>query len=160
MMRANPKKISKRGDTIVEVLLTIAIIASVLAGAFTVTQKSAIAVRDSQERSEMLQILQGQVERVRYLALKTSSTTDPLYNSGYFCINTTNSRVNFSGPLTDNYSNYHANCKSLGTAGLYNVAVSYNPSPTSEVFTFIGTWDSLNGSKGNVQLSYRIPPGS
>jgi prepilin-type N-terminal cleavage/methylation domain-containing protein len=78
-MRSSIRRLSSRGDTIVEVLIAIAIVSSVLAGAFTVSQKSTLAVRDSQERGEVLQILQGQVEQVRALALDQSDDTSGVY---------------------------------------------------------------------------------
>ena len=56
------------GDTIVEVIIAIAVIATVLTGAFIVSSRSLTAVRDSQEHSEVLQQLQGQVELLRSAA--------------------------------------------------------------------------------------------
>jgi type II secretory pathway pseudopilin PulG len=56
------------GDTIVEVVIAIAVIATVLTGAFIVSSRSLTAVRDSEEHSEVLQQLQGQVELLRAAA--------------------------------------------------------------------------------------------
>src|SRR5580698_7305120 len=56
------------GDTIVEVVIAIAVIATVLAGAFVVSSHSLTSVRVSEEHSEVLQQLQGQVELLRAAA--------------------------------------------------------------------------------------------
>ncbi len=56
------------GDTIVEVIIAIAVIAAVLTGAFVVSSHSITSVRDSEEHSEVLQQLQGQVELLRAAA--------------------------------------------------------------------------------------------
>lgn len=159
-MRLSSRKRSSKGDTIVEVLITIAIISSVLAGAFSVTQKSAMAVRDSQERSEMLQILQGQVELVRSIAVAAPTPTHEIFETTpqYFCIDSASkAKREFSASASlNNLGDYHADCKDLGAAGLYRLAVSYNS--TTSTYTFIGNWDNLGGGNNSMKLSYRIAP--
>ncbi len=171
-MRLHSKRLSQSGDTIVEVLIAVAIVSSVLAGAFTVSQKSALAVRDSQERGEMLQLLQGQVELVRAQALQETSATSGVFAASpkYFCMNqTSHSRENLpttTNPLPDldndslNAAVYGSYCSDLGTSGSavrYNVAITYNT--TDKVFNFTGRWDGVGGRKDQTQLSYRIYPG-
>jgi Tfp pilus assembly protein PilV len=56
---------NQAGDTIVEVLVCILIISVVLAGAFTVTNKSLLSVRASQERSQAIKLAEAQLERLR-----------------------------------------------------------------------------------------------
>lgn len=160
-------KTTSRGDTIVEVLIAIAIVSSVLAGAFTVTQKSAVAVRDSQERGEMLQILQGQVEQVRSLAATAPNDASGVFAAGYFCVKTvggvptrqtitglTSLPVLASDPMTA-----YGTCK-FGQDSKYNIAVRYDNSTSSKAFTFTGRWDRLGGGKDQLQLTYRAYPGS
>src|SRR5688572_28551189 len=53
------------GDTIVEVLIVIAIVSSVLVGAFYVANTSTKTVQDNQEHTEAQQRLQTQVEALR-----------------------------------------------------------------------------------------------
>jgi len=168
-MRFLPKHVNPRGDTIVEVLIALAIVSSVLAGAFLVTQKSTLAVRDGQEHGEMSQVLQGQVELVRSLALPETSDTMGVFKNSpkYFCIDTTNPaapvRVDFLASVTslpnvavDDYSSYRAECRNLQTR--YNVAITYDA--TSKIFTFTGRWDGIAGNKNEEQFVYRIYPGA
>ena len=156
------RRLLRRGDTIVEVLIAVAIVSSVLAGAFTVTQKSTQAVRDGQERSEVLHILQGQVEMVRSTAMEAAGYTDPLFDSThYFCmVEGTANRQDFTdpNPPASDYSNYNSACKNLGAGHLYNVADSYDG--IANVFTFQAHWQNVSGSSDNEVLYYKVYPGS
>lgn len=149
---------TQAGDTIVEVLIAIAVISLILTGAFVVTSRSARAVRDSQEHAEALFLLQGQIERVRSLAASSSST---VYNSSaIFCIDTANTVQTGFGyavvpPLAaDNWSQYPAACK--GVNGLYNESITYDSS--THVFTFLSRWDGVTHDRNQVELFYRIQP--
>lgn len=164
-----PQRRARQGDTLVEVLIAIAVITSVLAGAFTVVKMSAIGVRNSQEQSEMLQILQGQIELVRALALKETGTTGGIYSKSprYFCVNTDSTSPDYGTKLSfdasfvlkpiesDNFNDYKAGCKNLQT--YYNVAVTYDQA--SKAFVFTGRWDRIGGSRNQEKLVYRIYPG-
>ncbi len=146
-------KLNDQGDTIVEVLIAIAIVSSVLAGAFTVTQKSTLAVRDSQERGEALQLLQGQLEQVRSVAVKAKNTSDPIFSTSpqYFCMNTTtNQRVN------SNNATFDSTCKDMGDTDLYDVTISYDS--TNNVFNLTNKWDGMDGGQNQVQLAYKVFP--
>jgi type II secretory pathway pseudopilin PulG len=164
-MRLRPPQskfsLSNTGDTIVEVLIAIAIVSSVLAGAFTVTQKSSQAVRSSQERAEMLQILQGQVELVRAIAVgDVGNTADVFGGSGAFCIDAVaKTRLPYTGGSTlpaSDMSTVHAKCKNI--ASLYNIGITYDG--LSHTFTFVGWWDKLGGGMNTMRLTYKIAPAS
>lgn len=136
------------GDTIVEVVIAIAVIAVVLTGAFVVTNRSLTAVRDSEEHSEALNLLQGQVEQLRNgaLSLKSSETGN---GAKAFCFDSggTNTLLP-SASCTQNtlYSLSVQECSSSVCP----------PSGLTTTFLCIATWDSLNGGKDQVQLTYRV----
>lgn len=76
------------GDTIVEVLVAIVIVATILGGAYATANRSLLATRESQERGEALTLAEGQVEALRGLAA-TASPTDAksiFNNPDIFCI--------------------------------------------------------------------------
>lgn len=163
MMRSWSGRADQTGDTIVEVLIAIAVVSSVLMGAFLVAQKSATAVRDSQEHGEMLQLLQGQIELVRSVALTQNNDISGVYStaSKYFCMNGT-TPVAIPGlgsslpPLAAaDFTKYGATCGNL--QGRYNVAGYYDSS--SKVFYFDGRWDRVNGGRNEEQMAYRVYPG-
>lgn len=152
-IRTHLRKAAGRGDTIVEVMIAMAVISSVLAGAFSVTQKSSQAVRSSQERSEMLQIVQGQLELVRAEAMTAQNMSNPIYSGTTFCINEATATVQ---PISD-LSNYPPACTGRGPGELYSVNIRYISA--EESFRVEGTWDGLSGARNTVALSYRIAPG-
>lgn len=56
---------NKRGDTIVEVLIALAVLGSVLVGGYSIATRSINSVRASQERGEALKVAEGQIEQLR-----------------------------------------------------------------------------------------------
>ncbi len=164
-MKIWSKNINQAGDTIVEVVIAVAIISSVLVGAFIVSQKSALAVRDSQEHGEALQVLQGQVELVRAMVLAEDHSTNHIFDTSpkYFCVDGADpnglKRVDFQSTVTelpsadsDPYDYYAPECKDI--QGRYNIAVSYDD--LTYTFTFHGRWDRLGGGKNEVKMAYRV----
>src|SRR5687767_4350813 len=64
-MRISHKRpIRERGDTIVEVLIAIAVVSLILGGAYTTTNRSMQATRSAQERSVALTLAESQIERL------------------------------------------------------------------------------------------------
>ena len=59
------KRRAQAGDTIVEVLVCIAVVAAVLIGAFGVSNHSTQAVQDTSEHTEAQQYVQAQLEMLR-----------------------------------------------------------------------------------------------
>lgn len=151
---------SQRGDTIVEVLISIAIISSVMAGAFVAANRSLDQARQSQERSEASEILKAQTELLK-VAIKDptkriSDTTTP----SRFCLDSTTNRNNLGNgsPPTlaaDNFASYGP-CK-FGTDGRYNVAIErVTVAPAVYDYILTARWESfgLNG-RDEVKYSYR-----
>lgn len=76
------------GDTIVEVLLAIAITSIVLAGAYVAVDRSMRATRSAQERGEAVKVAEAQIERLKYLNF--SNPAFDIYNQASpFCLTST-----------------------------------------------------------------------
>lgn len=123
------------GDTIVEVLVAIAVVSLVLAGAFTSTRRSANATRSAQEQGEALKIAESQVEQIK-IGVETgtppvAAATPP------FCISGT------STPAAGT-----AACKT----GLYQITIT---KPAVGTYATKITWDRLGGGANSVELDYR-----
>ena len=58
-------KFLQRGDTIVEVLIAIAVISLILGGAYVTTNKSLMATRGAQERGNALKLAESQLEELK-----------------------------------------------------------------------------------------------
>jgi len=145
---------NQAGDTIVEVVIAVAVVATILAGAFVVTNRSTQAVRDSEEHAQALQYLQGQVELLRAAAASSGAL----------------SAANISAPFCfDNALALHAagstSCAGAGGAIPYSFSISCSvppskgcPAPQYNVttFTLTATWPSISGGTDAVYLAYEV----
>jgi prepilin-type N-terminal cleavage/methylation domain-containing protein len=143
---------NQRGDTVIEVLIALAIISSVLAGAFFVTNHSSQNVRDTEEHSQAIQLLQGQVEQIRAAATDGASDADI---PTYFCYDTSGS-LQIATSATD-----FSQCPNDfgGTSGAvyqFLIEKSDPPSGTSKLFTASVRWDGVRGQTNSEQLLYKI----
>lgn len=139
---------NQRGDTIVEVVIAIAVISSVLTGAFYLTNHSTRAVRDAQEHAQALQLLQGQVEQLRAQAPDNTWSALP----ANFCFD------NATGAIKSLASSTTYGCNA---ADYYNFVIERPPTPPANgenaLFKVKVQWDSILSKKGNETLLYKVP---
>ncbi|MDB5185218.1 MAG: hypothetical protein JWN38_1026 [Candidatus Saccharibacteria bacterium] len=174
------KRLNQRGDTIIEVLVALTVLASALATAYVTSNKSLQMARDSQEHSEALLILQSQVEQARTIfSAQTSDATNPLTTSTkLYCVDMTQPATptiasftgsyNASGStllplLTDDFNHYPTNCRKNSQAFSYNVSIQNQhtgaPNIIGNTLVFTARWDKLGGGRDQVSLTYRGYPG-
>lgn len=134
-MRKHMKNLRQAGDTIVEVLIAIAVVSAVLAGAFTSVRQSTQTTRSAQEQSEALKLAEAQLEQIK--AAVTEGTPDVI-SIGSFCIDGTT--------IT-------GSCADTGSGGLYDVIVVHQSGTANFLATV--TWDGLGGDRSVVELGYR-----
>lgn len=149
---------SNRGDTIVEVLISMAIASFVLGGAYALVNRTLANSQQAQEHSEALKIAEGQLEQ-----LKGKQPT--LVGTNVFCYSKDdNSLVPFPGALSvpATEADYEDPCKAIGIAGYYRVAVLYNrndaSNPYDDLYTAYVRWPGPTGGNDEVSLSYRVHP--
>jgi type II secretory pathway pseudopilin PulG len=153
----------ERGDTIVEVLVSLAILSSALAISYATASRSLLQTRQAQEHSEALKIAENQMENLRQLAGSTDPTKDIFITGNGFCIDSTAAVIQFKPPATgttftppasasaDNTARYPAQCKS----GFYYFGVAYNAA--TGVFTVSVRWDGVTKQGlDQVQLTYKL----
>jgi Tfp pilus assembly protein PilV len=161
------KKLNQTGDTIIEVLMALAILSSSLGISYATANNGLNQSRNAEEHSEALGLLDDQVEKLR-----TNISSDVLPPANFFCMTSTGT---YSSTFTNQYSQsdaldsqhdysaYPASC----TYGLYYVSASSNgsdfgytntpaTSPESN-YTFTIRWNGL-GTLGPQQesINYRI----
>lgn len=134
-MRILPISKRQNGDTIVEVLMAVAIVSTVLVGAFVATNRSSQTTRTAQERGEALKLAESQVELLKVAA--DTGTPDLATAPASFCI---------SGGATPIAPS--PGC----TRGLYRVAIT---KPAASSYVTQVTWDSLSGGTNNIELAYK-----
>lgn len=131
------RKRLQAGDTIVEVMIAIVVISTVLAGAFLVSRSSLKHVRDSEEHSQALKLVQGQVELLRDTAAQTKQAD-----------------ANWPSPFCMTPSPKAAT-DALCTSGLYHLSIA-EIDAAHNTYQATATWDSVNGGTARVQISYRV----
>lgn len=140
------KRSNQRGDTVVEVLICIAIISLVLGGAFVLTNRSLQGTRMAQERLNAIKLAESQLDQVKSLA--STNPTAIFGATGNFCINNSvqvktstdpDCRVNVSGQPTT-------------TQPQFRLAVSR----VTNTFTVQVVWDNVKGTQDNVEMKYNV----
>ncbi len=126
------------GDTIVEVLIAVAVISLVLAGAYASTNHNVRAMQDTQEHAQALQLAQTQVEFLRARGAPAGACYDNAGNSTAVaaCV------FNADGTLNP-------------TAVEPAFKLSISAPDAAGVYAVSAQWDSLLGTNDNVTLYYR-----
>jgi hypothetical protein len=163
------RRLNQAGDTIVEVLVAMTVLTFILAGAYVAANSSLTAEVRSGERSQALQLVQGQLE-----LLRAYSSVSPISAASLqmFCLGvgvngtypTLNIKEYDSGvvlPSTYTPGSYPTNCNvdsamnpiATSTGQSYSLSIVENV-PTN-TFTIEANWYEDSGGVGNVTVVYR-----
>lgn len=151
------KYLNNTGDTIIEVLISMAVVSMVLGGAFVVTHQSQVGVRNSQEHAEALKLVESQLEQLRGDTQSAIAASTPfcMYNetiqSAVIAPQSANCTQNPAGQSNQPDSRYYltiSRCKSVGCG---------NYIPGSNLFTVTVTWPQVTGQgNGQESMVYRL----
>lgn len=151
----------ERGDTLVEVLIAIAVVSLILGGAYTTTNRSLQATRASEERSVALKLAESQIEQIKGLV---SSTPSVIFSAASpFCISaSTGLPVTTAGLNTTTgqpTGTFNAACAVDATGApttnepVYRLSVARNTND----FILTETWTDVGGrNTDSMQLRYRL----
>lgn len=155
-MAARRRSLNQVGDTIIEVMICLAIIALVISGAYNSATRSLRVGQRAQERTEALKFAESQIEKIKYLSSNANSDVFDDPNQA-FCLDGNDTKVFIAD--TNNYGAYGA-C----AFNRYNISVVYSGDPT-HLFTIHAVWDRLGGTTATfdeqydqLKLFYRQPP--
>ena len=146
-MFIRPKVLGQRGDTIVEVLIAIAVVSLILGGAFVTTNKSLVATRTSEEQGNATKLTQGQIEFLKSIIASSPNTIDTAPTN--FCVTSASTVAASSSGA----------CKvdSTGAPTTAEPIYNLNISRSGDTFTVRTTWNSISKTGTNtVQMVYRI----
>jgi len=150
------------GDTIVEVLVVLAILGLALSISYATASRSLLSTNGAQENSKATALLQAQAEVLRYMAPQVSppANQDVFGQSGPFCIDTTaltidNSFVSSNLNNVENPDSYPATCKQTPP---FHIAIVKSVSGANyAVFDLTAKWSDIHGDGvDTVTLSYRV----
>lgn len=147
------KRLTSRGDTIIEVMVVLAVLGLALSISYATASRSLTQARQAQENTEATTLLQTQIEQLRgNYDVPSTITSKYIYTNPYFCLNN-GVRTNLTGTDIKDYGSYPPECKFKDDR--YHVAIQYD-SPST--FTATVVWDDLSGNdQSKVTLSYRLP---
>lgn len=143
---------AERGDTIVEVLIVIAIVTLVLSGSYASARRSFITTQQTQERAEAIKYLEEQLERLRVAADDPSSGIFGAAGSTNFCLQV---------------SSVLAPSCNFGIDNRYNLIIQRTSSivvvsgipQTHYTFRARAEWDRVGGNgQEQIDMYYRIHP--
>lgn len=135
-----------RGDTIIEVLLSISVLALVLGAAYATSNHSLQAGTDANSRSQALSYAQDQAERIKTIALSGYLNTDSLPHD--FCY-----PVNGTSPYPPSVATADS-CKNYNSSQ-YSIDVTYSNS----IFKVVASWVVSSGAGQDQLTIYYKPPG-
>lgn len=81
------KRLSQTGDTIVEVMICLAILGAAMVASYGIASRSLAQMQAAQERGEALNIAQEQIERLKQTLVVNRTAILPRSNGSIFCIN-------------------------------------------------------------------------
>ncbi|HSX32247.1 MAG TPA: hypothetical protein VLF43_03225 [Candidatus Saccharimonadales bacterium] len=149
MFVSNLRRYHERGDTIVEVLITIAVVSLILGGAYVTTNRSLQATRSAQERSIALKLAESQIERLKSLVATDPDVIFGAAVPGTFCISNTNTIV--TAPSAN--CGFNGSGAVSATQPVFNIAIVKN----GNQFNLTETWFSVSGkATDKLQMKYRI----
>ena len=167
---------SQRGDTIVSVLLSIAVITLVIVLAYTLVSQSLRRGHAAREREQIKNLIQSQIEGLKNLAVRqgTGDTLnifdDEYVNGKLFCLKDDGTMHNYgtdnSGVITNDSPQPYPlldvrNCDTFELP-LDKLWIEYKPKDAAgndqHLFTVTAEWYSTNGQKSNLSVPVRIHP--
>ncbi len=147
------KKLNQVGDTIVEVLLALTILAMTIGTAYAISNKSTKRAQQAQERTQATRLVEGQIDRLKYLSESSGLTDITAFKQAK---DTSKQCISFIGgsiqavPFNDPTNG--DSCKD----GVFEISFTYNSN--NSLFKVMVEWFSLSGSseKENVIMEYRV----
>lgn len=143
-------KLKQRGDTIVEVMIALAILGSAISIAYVTASRSLTNTRQAQEAAVGTTIAQTQLEQLRSKA-STSIPTDDIYQAAgtKFCID-----INGTNRVTTDLTKCEFTFDDNGA--VYNVVILHEETQNNK-FTIKVTWPNVSGDgDDSATLIYRV----
>lgn len=155
---------SQAGDTIVEVLIAVAIVSTVIVSAFTIANKSSLQIRAAQERSEAIKLGSSAIETIKAQPTLANALDSSDPSSAPYCVDLQTKAIIGGGPLpapltNDKGSDYNtsASCSLVSSDVTYNVSVTRVNQEGS--FVIHVRWDRVGGGqRQDITFNYRLNP--
>lgn len=150
------RQLGQAGDTIVEVLIAIAVISAVLGSAYAITNNSVKSNQEAQEHSAALKVAESQLEQLKGWMEKGNTVPGTGSNFCMYVGADNSNQLEQSGenlPSTD-ASKYPANCKKAHDTVTDRFLTIINR--TGDTYTVHVDWDGPKGIRDSVSMVYRV----
>jgi len=158
-------KLNSKGDTIIEVMIALAILALAFSISYAISQSTLVDVQNSQEHSMALEYMDSQLEALQAVAYEPNPPAgiSPSLPDNAFCLSTSGSSISASdftinptNPTQTSVSNYPSKC--VKSQGSYSYYVAIQKSPTLVDTYKVNIWWNGLGSLGVQQedMYYRV----
>jgi len=145
-------RLRERGDTIVEVLIAIAVISLVLGGAYVTTNRSLLATRDAQERGTALKLVESQIEQLKGVVAANPSQVFSGAPAS-FCISNVSTVSAASSPACA----VDENGAPASAEPIYHLSIGLVTTGGLNTFTVTNHWTNVRGdSTDSLQMQYRL----
>lgn len=150
--------LKNRGDTIIEVMIVLAVLGLAISISYTTANRSLLAARQAQENAKATQILHSQIEELRYLAPAETTAGGPkdIFRPGPFCIKKV-AADDYAVVTAPPAASPDPACYEVDS--LYDITITYQNSPPDfpDTFTLSVSWTDVTGQGQNsVQMNYRV----
>lgn len=143
MMRHRQR--NQKGDTIVEVLIAIAIVSLVLTSAYMLTRRSTTAMQNAQEQTQAQKLVERQIELLRAASASTVSAA-----GASFCF--TGSDPSSTALSSTLQCSFNSSGEGGGSGGgaQYKIAIT----KTGNEYGVTARWDKLGNGIGSITMYY------
>jgi len=142
------------GDTIIEVLIAVAVVTSVLGIVYSTMNRNLTTIRRNQEQTEASKMAQSQIEYLKGLYSVSPDKITNEANNG-FCINgvtVVSIPTKPSGTLNGDDLTDYSTCVS----NFLRYVIKRNNTDT-KLYSVTVRYDAFNGGRSEVKMYYRIP---
>lgn len=149
LLRRVPR--DQRGDTIIEVMIVLAVLGLAIGIAYATANRSLLNARQAQENSRATTLAQSQVEALRTLStIATPDSAHDVLQSDPFCV------IQTGNPADPYEVKRGGDCTASGSVP-YVTTVTYDSAAKS--FSVVISWPDVNGAgTDTVSLVYKEPP--
>ena len=145
----------ERGDTLVEVMVAIVIVATVIGGAYVVSNRSLQSTRGAQERGNALKLAEAQIEQLKSIISQDDTQIFGVGKPTHFCLG---SDVSGTHVYNTAVPADKAKCRvdSNGTPTTGEPGYSYEITRTGNDFQLVASWTDISGRfTDSLKLNYR-----
>lgn len=155
------RRLNQRGDTIVEVLIAIAIVGAVLTIAYSIMNRNLQTMRDNQERTEASKIAQEQVETLKARwQVGTSRAQIAALGTNGFCFDPDDTTLRDMGMAVPNFDMFADDTTAYTDCtynGIHRVGIRREGVADNYSYRIFVRWDRVgSGERQQAVLVYRL----